>query len=61
MTETTSHLVYELLHTGLQTPHLKLDSHQFVRAHDGFLGVPPALLKNPPRCLVGLEISQILQ
>lgn len=46
------YLVYKLLHTGLQTPHLELDGDQFVRAHDGILGVPPALLKNPPRRLV---------
>lgn len=38
-------LVYKLLHTRLQAPHLELDCDQFVGAHDGVLRVDPSLLQ----------------
>ena len=38
-------LVDKLLHPCLQSPHLKLNSHQLVGAHDGFLALNPALLQ----------------
>lgn len=56
-----NHLVYELLHPCLQTPDLELDCDQFVWTHNRVLGVPPALLKHPPRRLLRLEVPQVLQ
>ena len=55
-----SHLVHKLFHARLQAPHLELDGHQLVGAHDGLLGVPPALLQHAPRRLVRAEVAQVL-
>lgn len=58
--EMASYLVDKLLHSCLQAPHLELDHHQLVGAHDGLGVLPPTLLQWTPASLGGAEISEVL-
>lgn len=55
------YLVYELLDARLEAPHLELHGDELVRAHDGFLRVPPAFLQHAARRLLRFKVAQILQ
>lgn len=55
-----SHLVDKLLHPRLQPPHLELDHHQLVGAHDGLGVLPPALLQRATAGLGGAEVPEVL-
>lgn len=56
-----THLVHKLFHSGLQAPHLELDGHQLVGAHDGLMVISPAFSKLPPACLLRPEVFRILE
>lgn len=55
-----TYLMDKLFYTGLQAPHLKLDSNQLVGAHDGRAGLFPVLLQWPSASLHRREAPRVL-
>ena len=51
----------ELFYPGLQAPHLELDSHQLIGAHDGGAGPSPVFLEWPSASLHRSEAPQVLR
>lgn len=60
-TGSITHLVHKLFNSSLKAPHLKLDGHQLVRAHDGLMVVSPAFSELPSAGLLRLEVFRILE